>query len=76
MSGPQSADGPRWCELSARVVSEKSESLGVRIRGSSFLDPDGPCHENEGMPGPLSANGDGFEFLQNTVYEARMVCRA
>ena len=28
------------------------------------------------MPRALSANGDGFEFLQNAVYEARMVCRA
>jgi hypothetical protein len=24
----------------------------------------------------LSANGDGFEFLQNAAYEAGMVCRA
>ena len=28
------------------------------------------------MPRALSANGDGFEFLQNAVYEAGMVCRA
>ena len=32
--------------------------------------------ENEGMPGALSASGDGFELLQNAVYEAGMVCRA
>ncbi len=28
------------------------------------------------MQGALSANGDGFEFLQNAVYEAAMICRA
>ena len=28
------------------------------------------------MPGALSASGDGFEFLQNAIYEALMVCRA
>ena len=28
------------------------------------------------MPGALTANGDGFGFLQNAVYEAGMVCLA
>ncbi len=32
--------------------------------------------ENEGLPAALSASGDGFEFLQNAVHEAGMVCRA
>ena len=32
--------------------------------------------ENEGMPGALFANDDGFEFPQNAVNEAWMVCRA
>ena len=32
--------------------------------------------ENGGTPLTLSANGDGFEFLKNAVYEVLMVCRA
>jgi hypothetical protein len=66
--------GPVWSapykfNRSRRHKIPKAQYRGDELAGTL-------SQENEGMPGALTANGDGFEFLQNAVYEAGMVCLA